>query len=73
MKSEVLDENMTAYKLANLDVKSPKQINIGNGARLAFEQSEATGSHELLLKDVSCCCYQVAGKVSSEVFTPTCF
>ena len=45
-EAEVLGENRTAYKLANLNVsvsvKSPKHIDIGNGARLARQQSEAS-------------------------------
>ena len=42
VKPEILNEIRTSCKLANLDVsqsanvKSPKQINIGNGARLAL-------------------------------------
>ena len=51
VKPEVLNDNMTGYKLANLDVsahvKSPKQINIGNGARLALQQSGASEIQKL--------------------------
>lgn len=57
VKPEVLNENRTGYKLANLDVsanvKSPKQINIGSGARLALQQSEAS---ELQKLDFMNCC-----------------
>ena len=57
VKSEVLEENRTAYKLANLDisasVKSPKHIYIVNGARLALQQSQAS---ELQKLDFMNCC-----------------
>ena len=59
VKPEVLNENRASYKLANLDVSqsgnvnSPKQINMGNGARLALQQSETSELQKLSF--MNCC------------------
>ena len=51
IKPEVLEQNGTAYKLANLDVAKgslePRKVNIGNGARQALTASEVSDVKKL--------------------------